>query len=315
MDARALSWTLDALDEDHELEQFVAAIPGYYRSTIVRPPEETLEHLTHHEGLDSPLEARILDLLSPRGTAPDAPPASNKERERRVVCLEALYCLPGTVARHLRAAVLEPDLFSSDPLFASSEAWNTATSMAKDINRDIAFAGHCIAAVLVSAWRHGFVAASPGPPPGGGVGALAMHLGVPEAVVERWMHRADSVMLASLIHLLEYTLEDLREHDATVLLPVGTPQLTSAERTSMERATATRHRHQLLYTTLGLANKFRPAGAAKELQDAFMDLWVRVENFERATRERGYRSRGLEMVLRRMRPVLDRLTDRWPAVE
>jgi hypothetical protein len=143
-----------------------------------------------------------------------------------------------------------------------------------------------------------------------------MHLGVPEAVVERWMHRADSVRLASLIHLLEYTLEDLREHDATVLLPVGTPQLSTTatantERTySTERALATRHRHQLLYTTLGVANKFRPAGAARELQDAFVDLWVRVEGFERATRERGYRSRGLEMVLRRMRPVLNRLTER-----
>ena len=64
-------------------------------------------HLTHHEKLDSPLEARIFDLLSPRGTAPDAPPASNIERKRRVVCLEALYCLPGTVTRHLRAAVFE----------------------------------------------------------------------------------------------------------------------------------------------------------------------------------------------------------------
>jgi hypothetical protein len=32
MDSRVLSWTLNALDEGHELEQFVAAIPGYYRS-------------------------------------------------------------------------------------------------------------------------------------------------------------------------------------------------------------------------------------------------------------------------------------------
>ncbi len=38
MDSPALSWTLDALGEDHELEQFVAAIPGYYRSTTIQPP-------------------------------------------------------------------------------------------------------------------------------------------------------------------------------------------------------------------------------------------------------------------------------------
>ena len=318
MDSRALSWTLDALDEDHELERFVAAIPGYYRSTTVSPPREALGHLTHHEKLDSPLEARILDLLCPRGTAPDAPPASNIERTRRMVCLEALYCLPGTVTRHLRAAVLEDTtLFSSDPLFASSEAWNAATSMAKDIHRDIAFAGHCVAAVLIAAWRQGFTEAPAGPPHGGGnsavagVGALATHLDVPEALVETWMNRADSVMLASLIHLLENTLEDIREHDAAYLLPIGTHFVKTA---SVGRAIAAGHRHQLLYTTLGLVNKFNPVDAASELLDAFVGLSGRVERLELETRERGYRSRGLEMILRRMGPVLDRIPqlDREP---
>jgi hypothetical protein len=319
MDSRALSWTLDALDEDHELEEFVAAIPGYYRSATVRPPREALNHLTHHEGLDSSLEARILDLLSPRGTAPDAPPASNIERKRRMVCLEALHCLPGTLTRHLRAAVLDTSFFSSDPFFTSSEAWNAATYMSKDTHRDIAFAGHCVAAVLVAAWRHGFTEAPPGPPPAGGngvgvgvgVGALAMHLGVLETVVETWMNRADSVMLAILIHLLENTLEDIREDDAADFLPVGMHAITittiPAETTSVGFVVAGGHRHQLLYTTLGLVNKFSPAGAASELLYAFAGLWGRVERLERETRERGYRSRGLEMVLRRMWPVLKRI--------
>jgi hypothetical protein len=182
MDARALGWTLDALDEDHELEQLVAAIPGYYRSSTVRPPVVALEHLTHHNGLDTPLEARILDLLCPRGTAPDEPPTSALEQHRRVVCLEAIYCLPGVVTRHMRAAMLEPTLFAIDPFFASSEAWAVAASMANDSNRDIAFAAHCVASVLVVAWRHGH-AATP-ELPGGSVAALAQHLGVPEDVAQ-----------------------------------------------------------------------------------------------------------------------------------
>ena len=319
MDSRALSWAIDALDEDHELEEFVAAIPGYYRSTTVKPPREALKHLTHYEGLDSPLEARILDLLSPRGTEPGAPPTSNVERKRRMVCLEALHCLPGTITRHLRAAVLDTTLFSSDPLFTSSEAWNAATTMAKDTHRDIAFTGHCVTAVL-AAWKHGFTTAPPGPPPavgngvGVGVGALAMHLGVPETVVEAWMNRADSVMLAILIHLLENTLEDIREQDAADLLPVGMHVVTTAtitaEATSVghvRRSVAAGHRHQLLYTTLGLVNKLNPAGAAGELLDAFAGLWGRVGRLEFEARERGYRSRGLEMILRRMTPVLDRI--------
>jgi hypothetical protein len=79
MDFPALSYALNALYEDHVREQFVAAVPGYYRSTTAKPPEEALEQLTYHEGLDSPLEAHH-GHLSPCGTTPDAPPASNMER-------------------------------------------------------------------------------------------------------------------------------------------------------------------------------------------------------------------------------------------
>ncbi|KAI0279371.1 hypothetical protein BGY98DRAFT_1096198 [Russula aff. rugulosa BPL654] len=35
MDARALTWTLDVLDEDHEMEQFAAGIPGLFVSKAV----------------------------------------------------------------------------------------------------------------------------------------------------------------------------------------------------------------------------------------------------------------------------------------
>ncbi|KAH9957134.1 hypothetical protein BC827DRAFT_1157447 [Russula dissimulans] len=294
MDSRALSWALDVLDEDHDLEEFVAAIPGYYRSTTVQPPTTALRHLIDYEGLDSPLEARILDLLCPRGTAPDVPPASAMERKRRLICLEALYCLPGSIVRHVLSVVLDPVLFASDPLFASSEAWAAATYMAKDTNKDIAFSGHCVSAVLVAARRHG-LAATPGPP-GGGPGPLAQHFDVPEAVMQKWMHRGDSVMLASLIHLLINTLEDARGPEAGDLVPIGT--------TNFGRPAP---KFQLLYTTLGIVNKFNPAGAERELQTAFVAFWARVDNLERATRERGYLSHSLGMILRRMLPVLERI--------
>ena len=290
MDARALAWTLDALDEDHELEQFVAAIPGYYRSSVVKPPKVALEHLIHPEGLDSPLEARILDLLSPRGVVPHVPPTSAMERKRCIQRLEALYCLPGVVARRLRAAVLAPTLFATDPLFVSSEAWPVAVSMAQDANRDIALAGHCVAAVLVAARRHDFPVVVG---PGDDIGSLARHLGMPESVIQAWKQQGDSVMFANFIHLVENTLDDLREHDALDLLPIGMHVVNPSLR------------HQLLYTTLGVVNKFSTAGVARELQDAFTALWTRVEDLERGMRESGYRGHGLEMILRRMRPVLN----------
>ena len=168
----------------------------------------------------------------------------------------------------------------------------------------IAFAGHCVAAVLAAVWRYGFVATSPG----GGVGPLAMHLGVPgEAIVETWMYRVDNMMLVSLIHMLENTIEDLREQVAAVLLLVGTLQSTTnaTETASMgRRAVAPGNQHQLLYTTLGLANKFSPVGAAGEMLEALVALRACVKDLERGTRERRYRPRGLEMVLRRIRLLI-----------
>ena len=289
MDARALMWTLEVLDEDHELEQLVAAIPGYYRSSTVRPPVVALKYLTHHDGLDSPLEARILDLLCPRGTVPDKPPKSAPEQHRRVACLEALYCLHGVVTRHLRAAMVDPTLFARDPFLASSEAWAVTASLAKDSNREIAFAAHCVASVLVVAWCHGY-AAPPGPP-GGSVAALAHHLGVSEDVAQEWLRSGDSVMLASFIRLIEGMLDDVRERDVAELVPVGT------------HVPITTPGHQLLYVTLGLVNKFNAGRAAAELQARFSMLWTRVDGLERAARETGYRARGLEMVLRRLQPV------------
>jgi hypothetical protein len=73
----------------------------------------------------------------------------------------------------------------------------------------IAFAGHCITAVLVATWWHNFV------------------------------------LLTSLIHLVENVLEDLHEHDTTVLLPAGTLEpTTTTKRTFMGwRAVVPGHQH------------------------------------------------------------------------
>jgi hypothetical protein len=38
IDGRALSWMLESLDEDHELERFFAAIPGFCNSKVVIDP-------------------------------------------------------------------------------------------------------------------------------------------------------------------------------------------------------------------------------------------------------------------------------------
>ncbi|KAI0260414.1 hypothetical protein BC834DRAFT_1012336 [Gloeopeniophorella convolvens] len=285
MDARALEWTLDVLDEDHELEQLVLALPGYHASRTARSPAAALEHLTHHEGLDAPLEARILDLLCPRGTIPDAPPTTLRERSRRIACLEALYRIPGAVLRRLRGDPYLPEQFSTDPLFASSESWHVALALARSAEPDVALAAHCVLAAFVAAWNSGFARAPPAL-------ALSAHLDVPLA----WAAHPETAALASLLRLVAHALDGVHARDVEDVLPIVAPPpaVIGAQ-------------HALLYTSFGLANKLSAAGAPRELQDALAALWIRAERMEQAVRESGYRARGLEMVLRRLQPVYSSL--------
>jgi hypothetical protein len=61
-------------------------------------------------------------------------------------------------------------------------------------------------------------------------GALVQHLDVPDGVVQTWMRRSGSVMLASLIHLMENTLEDMRARDVADLLHAGVHSINDLSR-------------------------------------------------------------------------------------
>ena len=45
IDGRALMWTYESLDEDHEIEQFFAGIPGFFTSKMVDNPHYCLYSL------------------------------------------------------------------------------------------------------------------------------------------------------------------------------------------------------------------------------------------------------------------------------
>ncbi len=69
MDARALAWTLDASDEDHELGQFAAGIPGLFVSKAVEQPAGMLasifESTTLHPNLGKDIK-KVVTGSSPR---------------------------------------------------------------------------------------------------------------------------------------------------------------------------------------------------------------------------------------------------------
>ena len=97
----ALEWTLTALDEDKEIEDFAGRIPGFFDSRVV--PDATLAALplmSHQQNTDPLLGSRLYDLL--RTCIPGTSPLDETMRGHRLrVCLKCLwyfgraYNLPG----------------------------------------------------------------------------------------------------------------------------------------------------------------------------------------------------------------------------
>jgi hypothetical protein len=94
MDARALHWTLTVLDEDNEIEDFVARIPGFFESPTVPDATSAILALmdTPTDRSDPILGSRIHDLLE--SCKPGISPLLDDARRNRLhVCLKSLwYC-------------------------------------------------------------------------------------------------------------------------------------------------------------------------------------------------------------------------------
>jgi hypothetical protein len=83
IDTRALLWTFDSLDEDHELERFFSGLPGFRSSKMVNDP---LPHLTQEQ------QEKLVNAwigLSDRTFSSDLLPEPIKSR-RNVVCAKAI---------------------------------------------------------------------------------------------------------------------------------------------------------------------------------------------------------------------------------
>jgi hypothetical protein len=92
VDEHALEWTLTALDEDKEIEDFAARIPGFFDSHAVPDPASAiLPLMSDHPTTDPILGTRLSDLLKTciSGTSPLA---EEKRKRRLLVCLKSLWC-------------------------------------------------------------------------------------------------------------------------------------------------------------------------------------------------------------------------------
>lgn len=93
VDAYALEWTLTALDEDKEIEDFAARLPGFFDSRAVPDATSAILPLMSNQPTTDPiLGSRLYDLL--KTCIPGTSPLTEEKRKRRLrVCLESLwYC-------------------------------------------------------------------------------------------------------------------------------------------------------------------------------------------------------------------------------
>ncbi|KAH9010777.1 hypothetical protein EDB85DRAFT_1189429 [Lactarius pseudohatsudake] len=93
VDKDALEWTLTALDEDKEIEDFAERVPGFFDSRAVPDPTSAILPLMADQSTTDPiLGSRLYDLL--KTCIPGTSPLTEEKRRSRLwVCLRSLwYC-------------------------------------------------------------------------------------------------------------------------------------------------------------------------------------------------------------------------------
>ncbi|KAI9447532.1 hypothetical protein H4582DRAFT_2137090, partial [Lactarius indigo] len=87
----ALVWTLAALDEDKEIEDFAARVPGFFDSRVVPDAKlAILPLMSHQPNTDPILGSRLYDLL--KTCIPETSILDEKTRENRLqVCMKCLW--------------------------------------------------------------------------------------------------------------------------------------------------------------------------------------------------------------------------------
>jgi len=192
IDGRALTWAYKSLDEDHELEQFFAGIPGFCSSKAVGNPQSNLDSLRDWT------EAEALDGFLERTWSSDLVPETTKIR-RVAICVRAID------AAHLYYAayqILDVFFKGRPALFRSVELGHSLISWGNNDNRKTTlFAQAIIACIIANVTQRN-----------GRWFSLTMHhLGISEHILQGYLSHGDSVLLANLVHFTRQFVRNFLE--------------------------------------------------------------------------------------------------------
>jgi hypothetical protein len=141
LDVGAMSWLLSALGQDQELEQFLAGIPGFYRSKRVEGPAEVLRTLNANR-----LPKLILSFMDRSLSSELVSDVTGQRRTR--LSLKAMETDPYLLQRTFYHALCSVD----SAVFKCIDFVLLADRFTQDDDPDICFLARCIVAVAIS--RH-----------------------------------------------------------------------------------------------------------------------------------------------------------------
>ena len=339
----ALCRTLDLIAEDHELEEFVAGIPGLSESEALRKFDPLSPHdagrvvlvalpgpTTFHEQLPWSIVQ-----LSQRAITNGL--SEFVQRRRTQACLKALYYIPGAIRDVLAPYAagtyycleLFPLLNSPESLGLIEELWGTA-------NDDVALSVRCVTAaitafiitppvsVLEKFLPHGVQFIGRGEP---GSSFLSRR----RLMDENWEDN-DSAHLQNIVHFLKdikaalssmdvvsWMRPDAREgllHEVQAERRILHESRHSAEyRSGIFRAHGNRTsvafvpavQHDLLAVTLEIVTRNLVSGAAQAQRNAFREVFSELKTSVEIAHSEGRVMETTKMIVDALRPVAEKL--------
>ena len=246
IDVRGLAWTFNSLEEDNELEEFLAGIPGFLSSHEVTNPANVLKEVIDRVPAMAYTVFLFIERTFSSGLVSEAIQARRKNVYLRALDL-VTPLLPVTFYQALHS--WESGHNPAVHIFGSLDVWLLAEAHSHDDDPDVAISAQCMAAAIAASvqerdqlWCN----------------IVMRQLDVSEDVLHAYLAHGDSVLLANLIHIVER------------LVPPHTGNNNDAD------YTYTLNLDGLIRHTLRIARAFDVAGTLPELRDRFCALWNRV---------------------------------------
>jgi hypothetical protein len=242
IDVRGLAWTFNSLEEDTELEEFLAGIPGFLSSHEVANPTNVLKQVIDCVPAMAYTVYLFIERTFSSGLVSEAIQARRKSVYMRALDL-LNPLLPITFYQALH--YWESDHNPAVHIFGSLDFWLLAEAHSHDDDPDIAISAQCMAAAIATSvqdrdqrWFQNII---------------MRQLDVPEDVLHTYLAHGDSVLLANLIHIVERLAPP---HHAPLTLNLNL--------------------NGLIRHTLRIVRHFDVAGTLPELRYRFCALWNRI---------------------------------------